>query len=366
MGKRILCLVVLLIVANRYSAMAQVRSEYFRSLSADLQVTGGMLNQQIKAIPFSVNYEKALNAYQSDIKFSNGQSRGLDFRLGYYFNRKRSLGVGAGINLYKQEGTLALDSFHIEFQSADAAYPVFRQVISSSRGIKESIKSTSINIPVLLRYKKDFTDKIALTVDAGILYNINVKNTYTTDAAFDYEGIYKFADGNVPIYDNSPVPDGSGLLITRDEFYKDEPFGDVNRFFNFHDSIGKSVGLNKSPVNKDGKVSYKSGSLGYTGEVAVNYMVYKNICVRLGAYYTYQTFTNTSNNNALRITDQLVEGTDSKSIGTNYNSMLNEVQTVKSHNYGLLLGVRVYFNKMAWKAPINDMNKITPAKGRAH
>jgi len=365
MGKRILCLVALALVANTHNSFGQVRSEYFRSLSADLQVTGGLLNQQITAIPFSVNYPDALNATQSDIKFKSGQSRGYDFRLGYYFNRKRSLGIGLGINYYKQEGNLNLDTFHIEFRSADAQYPVFRQVISTTRGIRENIVSTSINIPLLLRYKYDINEKFALTVDAGIFYNVNVKSTYNTNAQFDYEGIYKF-EGTFPIYDNSAIPDSTSLLVTKAEYLKDFPGGDVKNYFRFQDSIGKSVGLNMNTVNSSGEVKYKSGSLGYTGEIAINYMVVRNICLRLGAYYTAQSFTNTSNNNALRLTDQIVRDANNKALGVNYNSMLNEVQTVKSHNYGLLFGVRVYFNRMAWKTPHDDMNKVTPAKGRAH
>ncbi|MCF8450787.1 MAG: outer membrane beta-barrel protein [Taibaiella sp.] len=364
MGKRILCLVAIVVAANTHSAFAQVRSEYFRSLSADLQVTSGILTQNIKAIPFSVNYLQAINAYQGDIKFTKGQSMGYDFRLGYYFNRKRSLGVGLGINYYKQEGNLNLDTFHIEFRSSDATYPTFRQSITTTRDIREAITTTSINIPILLRYKKDFNEKWALTVDAGLLYNINVKNTYTTDANFDYEGIYKF-EGTVPVYDAAPVPDQSSLLITKAEYLKDFPKGDVVRYFAFHDSIGKSVGLGLGADKKDGKVNYKSGSLGYTGEVAINYMVVRNICLRLGAYYTAQSFTNTSNNNALKLTDKVVEDASGKNIAANYNSMLNQVQNVKSNNFGLMLGVRVYFNKMAWKAPTDDMNKVTPARGRA-
>ncbi len=365
MGKRILCLTAFVVLANTYGTFAQVRSEYFRSLSADLQVNGGMLNQRVTAIPFSVNYQDGINAKQGEIKFTSGQSMGYDFRLGYYFNRTRSLGIGLGINYYKQQGTLKLDTFHIEFRSSDATYPVYRQVISTSRGIKEKITSTSLNIPILLRYKKDFNDKIALTVDAGILYNINAKNAYSTDAAFDYEGIYRF-EGATPIYDNNPTPDPSSLLITKEEFYRDNPYGNVYAHFLHHDTIGKSVGLNLQADKKTGTVKYKSGSLGYTGEAAINYMFYKNLCIRLGAYFTYQSFTNTGNNNALRLTDKVVEDANGRTTGVNYNSILNEVQTVKTFNYGLLLGVRVYFNKMAWKAPINDMNKITPAQGRAH
>lgn len=364
MGKRILGLVAVIVAANTHSAFAQVRSEYFRSLSADLQVNRGMLTQNIKTIPFSTNYQDALNEKQSDIKFKSGQSMGYDFRLGYYFNRKRSLGIGLGITYYKQEGNLNMDTFHVEFRASDATYPTYRQVISTTRGIKETVTSQSINIPLLLRYKYDFNEKLALTVDAGIMYNAYVKNTYNTNANFDYEAIYKF-EGTVPVYDNSPTPDDKSLLITKAEFQKDFPKEDVRAFFAFHDSIGKSVGLNLEADQKSGTVKYKSGSLGYTGEVAVNYMVVRNICVRLGAYYTAQSFTNTSNNNALRLTDKVVENGAGRITGVNYNSIMNQVQNVKSNNFGLMLGVRVYFNKMAWKAPVDDVNKVTPARGRA-
>ncbi len=366
MGKRIICLTAIAVLAATYNSEAQVRSEYFRSLSADLQVNTGMLSQKVTAIPFAINYRDAVNAKQGDIKFKSGQSWGYDFRLGYYFNRTRSLGIGLGLTYYKQEGNLNLDTFHVEFRSNDASYPVFRQVISTSRSIRESVVSKSLNIPLLLRYKKDFSDKLALTVDAGILYNISVKNSYNTDAAFDYEAIYKF-EGQTPVYDPSPTPDATDLLITKAEYYNDNPYGgNVSAFFLHHDTIGKSVGLYLPADKKSGTVKYKSGSLGYTGEVAANYMVIRNVCVRAGVYYTYQSFTNTGNNNALRLTDKVVENAAGMSTAANYNSMLNEVQNVKTHNYGIMLGVRVYFNKMAWRAPENDMNKITPAQGRAH
>jgi hypothetical protein len=69
MGKRILCLVALALVANTHNSFGQVRSEYFRSLSADLQEPGGLLNQQIKAIPLSVNYPDKLNQLKCALQF---------------------------------------------------------------------------------------------------------------------------------------------------------------------------------------------------------------------------------------------------------------------------------------------------------
>ena len=368
MGKRILCLVASVIAIGAHDVRGQVRSEYFRSLSADLQVNGGLLSQKITTIPFSENYPQALNALQSDIRFSSGQSMGYDFRLGYYFNKKRSLGVGIGINYYKQTGNLNLDTFHIEFRSTDAKYATFRQMISTSRGIREEITARSYNIPLVLKYKKDFNSKLALTVDAGIVYNLSVRNSYNTDARFNYEAVYLFegGDSTVPIYDANPVPSSQAYLVTRDNFIKKYPNDDIVKYFDFHQNMGKSVGLNLSANERSGNVTYKSGSLGYTGEIAINYMFVRNICLRGGVYYTAQSFTNTSNNNSLRLTDAVVRDANNKVVGTTYNSMLNEMQTARNANYGIVLGARVYFNRMAWKAPIDDVNRVTPAKGRAH
>jgi hypothetical protein len=361
MGKRILCLVASVIAIGAHNVRGQVRSEYFRSLSADLQVNGGLLSQKITTIPFSENYPQALNALQSDIRFSSGQSMGYDFRLGYYFNKKRSLGVGAGITFYKQTGNLNLDTFHIEFRSTDAKYATFRQMISTTRGIREEITARSFNIPVVLKYKKDFNSKLALTVDAGIVYNLNVRNSYNTDARFNYEAIYLFEGG-----DSTPIPSSQAYLVTRDNFIKKYPNDDIVKYFDFHQGMGKSVGLNLAANERSGNVRYKSGSLGYTGEIAVNYMFVRNICLRAGVYYTAQSFTNTSNNNALPLTDAVVRDANNKVVGTTYNSMLNEMQTARNANYGIVLGARVYFNRMAWKAPVDDVNRVTPAKGRAH
>jgi len=50
----------------------------------------------------------------------------------------------------------------------------------------------------------------------------------------------------------------------------------------------------------------------------------------------------------------------------NYNSLLNEVQTLSSSNYGITIGVRVYINKSAWTHLDPDaMSRITPEGPKA-
>jgi hypothetical protein len=358
---RKLCLISAMIMATSYS-YGQVRNEYFRSLFLDIEANGGLTNQKINAIPFSTNYEDALNSVQSDIKFRKGSSFGYGARVGWYIDRKRTIGISSGINYYSEEGTLGMDSFHIEYRSTDYKGGTFRQVISSNGRIEESIKTKTLNIPLCLNYKYPVNDNLSILASVGVMYNINVKNSYSSSAGFDYEAIYKF-EGNQPIYDYSPVPDTSSLLITKAYYTAKYPHSDVKSYFKFNQSIGYSVGLNEKAVENSGTVTYKSGSLGYTAEISAVYKIWRNIFAKGGFYYMGQSFTNKSNNNSLRLTDALVKDANGQVIGTNYNSLLNEVQTVYIHNYGVTLGIRIYFNRSAWKYPENDMNKITPASG---
>lgn len=361
---RVLLLSVV-ISALGYSSYGQVRNEFFRSLFVDVEGNMGLMSQSLKSNPFSTNYEEALNEKQGTIKFTKGWSRGYNLRLGYYFDKTRSYGFATGLYYYHQEGNLGLDTFHIEFKSTDkvGAGSTFRQVISTAKPINEIITTSSINIPLLFAYKRAINENLAITAEVGVLYNLKVKNTYSTDARFNYEAIYKF-EGKYPVYDKSPIPDTSDYLITQKDYIAKNPKGDVKQEFKTKDSIGYSVGLNEKAVNNSGTVTYKTGSIGYTLDVAAVYKVWRNVFVRAGFYYTGQNFTNTSSNNSLQLTSKkLYDETNQKSIGVDYNSLMNQVSSAFVHNYGFTIGARVYINKGAWKHPENDMNKVTPASG---
>ena len=359
---RKLCLFSLIIVAGTYKSFGQVRNEFFRSLFVDIEGNAGIMTGKIKAIPFSTNYTDALNAKQSGISYKNAFSTGANFNLGYYFDRKRTWGIGAGFSYSRQMSDLKMDTFHVEYKSVDDSGGTFRQLISTTHGITERVTTTNMSIPILLRWKKSFSEDFFITVDAGIVYNLQTKNTYTTNAEFDYEAIYRY-EGKTPVYDYNAVPDASDFLITRKFFTTKYPGDDVYSYFKFQDSIGRSVGLNQKAISKGGDIKYKSGSLGYTAQAAVNFKIVKNVYARGGVYYTMQRFTNTSTNNSMRLTDAQIKDASGKTVGVNYNSLLNEVQDVTVNNFGLFLGVRVYINRTAWKYPENDMNKITPATG---
>ena len=362
---RILSFISFIILAGTYSLYGQVRSEYFRSLYVDVDGTVGLMHEGLKSIPFSTNYLNAINnSYQGQLKFKKGFSDGCNVNVGYYIDKKRTFGIGTGISYYSQSGKLSMDSFHVEFKSTDYNGGTFRQVISTDHPISESIQIKSTSIPILLLYKRALNDDIFISVAAGVVYNFNLKTSYNSNANFDYEAIYKF-EGNMPVYDNALVPDSVDLLVTKKAYLAKNKNGDVNEYFKFQDSIGKSVGLNERPNKNTGTIKYQTGSLGYTAQVAANYRLMKNIYLTGGVYYTAQSFKNSSTNSSLRLTDTKIKGTPGQDLGVNYNSLLNEVQTLNGSNYGIMIGVRVYLNRTAWKYMEPDMDRITPEGPKA-
>ena len=161
----------------------------------DGNITGGFLMQNITTGNMAANYANALNANIADVDYKEGVSMGIDLQVGYFFGPKRNFGIGAGLMYMNQQGDLTIDHFHVEYRSIDYYGNTFRQVLTSNGKIKESINTSSLNIPVVFKYKTAFTHKIGFTADAGLLFNVLEQNNYTAHASFDYEAIYKYTGG---------------------------------------------------------------------------------------------------------------------------------------------------------------------------
>ncbi len=305
----------------------------------DINLKGGMQSQNFTANNFASDYLNAVNGAIGKLNYTNGMSYGFDFQLGYFFDKKRHFGIGAGMMFLLEQGDLTMDQFHIEYQSADAQSPVsqtFRQLITADGPIKETIKSSSINVPLLLKYKTQLSRKLGLGVDAGVLFNVQMRNSYSSNASFDYEAIYKFTNtgsGYVAVYDNSPSPDQvNEQFITRQQVSKES--ANVQAYFNNLRSQGYNVGLNQSPNHNSGTVTY-TGSIGYLVQSSVSYKLSDYLSLNLGLYYFMQSLDNSANNKNYKLTDK---------VGS-YNSLMNSVSTVQNSSYGLNLGLRIYFDK---------------------
>ncbi|MCW3122094.1 MAG: cell envelope biosis protein OmpA [Flavipsychrobacter sp.] len=304
----------------------------------DVNVTGGVLLQDIASDNVNSHYKNAVNGTASEMKFTRGTSIGIDAEINYFFNKNKHWGLGTGLWYMAQNGQVSMDNFHVEFQSTDYAGNTFRQVITANHGITESLNIRNFNIPLLLKYKVRCSKTVGFTADAGLMFNLVEKNVYSTDASFDYEAIYKLNTTGSTVtstYDNAVVPGSSDLLITKNQYLTNGiTAANVQNYFNTLRAQGNNVGLGVRAKGSSDNISYKSGSVGFLFRPAVSFYLSDRTALNFGAYYLYQNFQNSSSNN----------GQLTNKVGS-YNSMLGNASSVATHNIGVNIGVRFYLCK---------------------
>lgn len=355
MKTRLLAICVFML--NTFGAYGQIRGEaYMPAFSIDVDVNAGILNQQAKSIAVPRNYSDLVNPAIGKLTFNSEKATSMDIQLDYFVGRQRKIGFGMGCIYYSQASKIGLDYFHVEFRSRDFLGNVFRQVITSSDPIAESINMHSLKIPLLLKYKKDFTVRNMLVfnkldlffnADAGIVFNVQLQNTWNTNANFNYEAIYHFTgSGDNPgtTYDNNPIPDSKDLIISQSQFLKSNPKGDVNTYFSTKNAAGFSVGLNEKVKKSSGKFKLPQRTIGYTVNAAMNFKLSKKIFLKVGGYYLAEKFNNAHLNNSGQLTSKIIRNSSGQDVGVDYQSLMNFIGILKSENYGVTIGLKFFIS----------------------
>ncbi len=320
-----------------FSAIAQktAANKYADSLLyrwvIDINATGGALMQGITRSDANSAFLNPVNNDLGTLKFEKGMSYGFDGQLGFFFGKKRHFGLGAGFAYFMQQGNMTLDKYHTEFQSSDFQGHVFRQLITATGQTTEKLKITNMNIPVVLKYKKRFNKTWGITADLGIMYNLQYKNAYTTDAKFNYEAIYtKTVSGGVTTYsyDNTPNHTNANNVNYLNGTTSAASFQTMR-------DAGYNVGLGVAPATNTGDYNYSKGTIGYFFQPAVNVFLSNNVALNFGLYYMYQPVKNTEGNTNM-LTNKV----------SDYSSVLRSVSDSKNQSLGLNIGVRFFIGKL--------------------
>lgn len=318
----------------------------------DVNMLAGGYTQKTNMAITAPNYLNGININPGNIGFRRGGALGGELQLGYFFDNNKNWGLGTGLLYLREWGAVTLNNFHAEYQSTDNNGFVFRQVVSS-KDIREQIKIDNFNIPLVLKFKNKLSERWGITADAGVLFNLQMKNNYTTNAAFDYEAIYKFVtndNGTVtPVYDNSVIPDKTDFLITKNHFSKNNPSGNVQDYFNAKRDAGYNVGLGVKANEQKGSTTYTASSVGFILQPSISYYLSQRVALNLGAYFLYQPFRNDASGNY----------TMTSTPGT-YNSVMNSAEKIQTQSFGGNIGLRFFLGKNAKRNSITSVDQYNP------
>ena len=163
----------------------------------------GNLQEHLSGGNLLTGYPAALNGSYSYQKVAVGNTFGGDMQLGYFFGKGRHFGIGLGLMIVEQNTSVTMDNFHVEYRSLDYLNDTFRQLITAHGPVMETINTTNVSMPLMLKYQAMFSRHIGITIDAGLLLSLGIQNNYSAEGAFDYEAIYKYVQsgsgGSLPV-----------------------------------------------------------------------------------------------------------------------------------------------------------------------
>jgi outer membrane protein OmpA-like peptidoglycan-associated protein len=306
----------------------------------DLNFKYGTYSGSPTFVDMNTTYPRVITSLSSiqPVKISNTNTTGGDLQLGYFFGRKHNIGIGAGV-LYSstQNYNVSMGApLHLEFQSTDGlpTHDVFRQLITADGPITENVKTTSLSIPILAKFKHQFSKEWGIFADAGPMFSVMSTSKTTTNASFDYEAIYQYSGDGSGVYDGNSTPGKNDWLITKKAFEYNNgstSIPKVDSYFNTLKSLGYNVGLNQSPSNKSRTTHYDPFAIGFLVQAGVSYQLNYRITANIGGYYSYQTFMN-SKTDGYQITN---------TVGS-YNSLTDGIKQVNVQSYGITVGIRYF------------------------
>jgi len=314
--------------------------ELLPRFAIDVNFKYGFVSGSATSVDPSTSYTNVIQsvfAYKAPtISSTNGL--GGDFHIGYFFGRKHNWGLSIGL-IYSssQNYNLRMDSLHVEYQSVDsfATHDIFRQIITTKGPVTESVRSSSISIPVLVKFKHQFSRDWGFFAEGGPMVSVMSVNRSTTNAVFDYEAIYQFNSNVEGVYDNRVTPAANDWLITKTAYqHNNRDAGTINNYFTDLNNKGYNVGLNSSPFNKSRTTHYNPFALGGLIQAGFSYQLNYGITANFGGYYSYQIFQNTGNEK-YQVTN---------TVGS-YHSMTEGIKQVATQSYGVTVGLRFFIGK---------------------
>lgn len=323
----------------------------------DLNYRFGWLDQNMETIDLKTAYgpNNLSSSKYVQPKFKSGTGNGGEIYLNYFFNKKRTLGVGIGAQYMHYVGTTTMDTMYSDYQSTDSKGRTFRQIIRTNGPLTEDVKINNLNVPLLLRLKHQFgrpekPSNFGFTFDIGPVFGLYNQTEATASGRFSYEAVYKLAPGGGAVsgFDAGLPPSTSTSFVMTEQAYNASHNNDGGAIAWLDDlrkqNEGFNVGLNKSiaPTQRTQTANYNDISFGGLAQLGLSYQLSYHVTFILGGYFMYQSYTNTGNN-TYRPTEQVVN--EGGTFYGSYNPLTAGTKKSDYTSYGLNAGFRIFFGE---------------------
>lgn len=285
----------------------------------------------------AVNWDYGINRGISDnaIIGKGGLQWGAGVELNFYFSSR--IGIGAGAHYHRTSGSFEVQDFEARYRSdlynvTGDDYWDYERIVSINQ-LTENYKITHLSIPVLLKFKTDFSYRFGMFLHGGAAYNLPLSTTVELGAgSIDYEAIYYSDDGLNYGYGDGTLNEYS-LQLTEEYFFtlSQNASADETHLNNHFDLDVLNIGLNVRPQSIDDSVEIDP-YISIIGRIGLMYNISDKTSIWIAGQYTHGLPTDSK---SYKLADKIV-GEGNGKYGE-YSSLLNggARYTVLNGNLGL-------------------------------
>lgn len=305
--------------ASKDGCPTPVEEEYLRTyldytfdprLNFDLSFFGGIVKPKFDFTDSLIqNYRNSqvFSASNKSIDPTVSMSAyGAELSASYFFDRRRKIGFGLGIQYQLIKGEIKADSFQVSYTSPlerfdNYDFTTIRTVSSAS--FTENFSASMISIPLVFKYRNKISKKFKYEISAGAIWNLSFSGTSTvSDNFIDYT---------------------SSIVNPKD----------INQICPAGESSNFDVGLKQRPT--EGKSDFTfTGGLGWMVKPSIYYTLSHRLSLNLGMLFMFNSINNSAEADKYKVTDHVGE----------YTTMMNGIPKISNQNYFLNLGLRFSIN----------------------
>lgn len=271
----------------------------------------------------AINWDYGINRGISDdaIIGKGGLQWGAGVELSFYFSSR--IGIGAGAHYHRASGSFEVQNFEARYRSdlynvGGDDYWDYERIVYIEQ-LTENYTTTHLSIPVLLKFKTDFSYRFGMFLHGGAAYNLPLSTTIDLGAgSIDYEAIYYSDDGFNYGYGDGIINDHS-LQLTEEYFFTLSQNADADEtHLNNHFNLDVlNIGLNIRPQSIDDSIEIDS-YISVIGRIGLMYNISDKTSIWIAGQYTHGLPTDSK---SYKLADKIV-GEGNGKYGE-YSSLLN-------------------------------------------